>query len=316
MQELLAVMKTILRRRGEMIPECLNLGNISLNQADYTLKGPEKSIRLGKKEYDILRILLVNRDMVVSKETLLSKVWGSDGEAVDNNGDLHIVSEKKTGVFECGRGDRDHPQTGIPDHGEERRRTGMKEISRLRLKFICYNMLIVTAVIGITFCAAAFIMEKRVGAQGRQALARSCRREEHPLIFTTISPAQIPYFSVIVGEDGMVTPWEGGYESFPGQDFLEQMAWLSMAGEEDMGILEGYHLRYLRVSRPTGYMIAFADTSYEDSLRSGVMKYGGLACAGIWLGFLVLSYFFSRWAVKPVEESIRMQKQFVADASP
>ena len=191
----------------------------------------------------------------------------------------------------------------------------MKEISRLRLKFICYNMLIVTAVIGITFCAAAFIMEKRVGAQGRQALAKVVSQEEHPLIFTTISPAQIPYFSVIVGEDGMVTPWEGGYESFPGQDFLEQMAWLSMAGEEDMGILEGYHLRYLRVSRPTGYMIAFADTSYEDSLRSGVMKYGGLACAGIWLGFLVLSYFFSRWAVKPVEESIRMQNQFVADAS-
>lgn len=191
----------------------------------------------------------------------------------------------------------------------------MKEISRLRLKFICYNMLIVTAVIGITFCAAAFIMEKRVGAQGRQALAKVVSQEEHPLIFTTISPAQIPYFSVIVGEDGMVTPWEGGYESFPGQDFLEQMAWLSMAGEEDMGILEGYHLRYLRVSRPTGYMIAFADTSYEDSLRSGVMKYGGLACAGIWLGFLVLSYFFSRWAVKPVEESIRMQKQFVADTS-
>lgn len=191
----------------------------------------------------------------------------------------------------------------------------MKEISRLRLKFICYNMLIVTAVIGITFCAAAFIMEKRVGAQGRQALAKVVSQEEHPLIFTTISPAQIPYFSVIVGEDGMVTPWEGGYESFPGQDFLEQMAWLSMAGEEDMGILEGYHLRYLRVSRPTGYMIAFADTSYEDSLRSGVMKYGGLACVGIWLGFLVLSYFFSRWAVKPVEESIRMQKQFVADAS-
>ncbi|MCD7964636.1 MAG: HAMP domain-containing histidine kinase [Clostridiaceae bacterium] len=191
----------------------------------------------------------------------------------------------------------------------------MKEISRLRLKFICYNMLIVTAVIGITFCAAAFIMEKRVGAQGRQALAKVVSQEEHPLIFTTISPAQIPYFSVIVGEDGMVTPWEGGYESFPGQDFLEQMAWLSMAGEEDMGILEGYHLRYLRVSRPTGYMIAFADTSYEDSLRSGVMKYGGLACAGIWLGFLVLSYFFSRWAVKPVEESICMQKQFVADAS-
>ena len=35
----------------------------------------------------------------------------------------------------------------------------------------------------------------------------------------------------------------------------------------------------------------------------------------VWLGFFALSYFFSRWAVKPVEESVRMQKQFVADAS-
>ncbi len=49
MQELLAVMKTILRRRGEMIPESLNLGNVTLNQADYTLRGPYKSIQLGKR---------------------------------------------------------------------------------------------------------------------------------------------------------------------------------------------------------------------------------------------------------------------------
>ena len=78
-----------------MIPECLSLGNISLNQADYTLSGPEKSIRLGKKEYDLLRILFVNRDMVVSKETLLSKIWGSDGEAVDNNVEIYISFLRK-----------------------------------------------------------------------------------------------------------------------------------------------------------------------------------------------------------------------------
>lgn len=45
---------------------------------------------------------------------------------------------------------------------------------------------------------------------------------------------------------------------------------------------------------PAGHMIAFADTSYEDSLRNGVMKYGGMACGAIWLGFFGLSYFFSR----------------------
>ena len=95
MQELLAVMKTILRRRGEMIPENLNLGNVSLSQADYALRGPHKSIQLGKKEYDIMRILMVNRDMVVSKDTLLSKVWGNDAEAVENNVEIYISFLRK-----------------------------------------------------------------------------------------------------------------------------------------------------------------------------------------------------------------------------
>lgn len=95
MQELLAVMKTILRRRGEMITECLSLGNISLNQADYTLSGSGISIRLGKKEYDVMRILMINRDMVVSKDTLLLKVWGNDTEAVENNVEIYISFLRK-----------------------------------------------------------------------------------------------------------------------------------------------------------------------------------------------------------------------------
>lgn len=95
MQELLAVMKTIIRRRGAILPDCLKFGNLSLNQGDYTLRGPEKSIQLGKKEYDIMRILMINRDMVVSKETLLSKVWGNDGEAVENNVEIYISFLRK-----------------------------------------------------------------------------------------------------------------------------------------------------------------------------------------------------------------------------
>lgn len=95
MQELLAVMKTITRRRGELIPRCLRVGNLSLNQEDYTLKGPEKSIQLGKKEYDILRILMVNCNQVISKDTLLEKVWGNDGEAVANNVEIYISFLRK-----------------------------------------------------------------------------------------------------------------------------------------------------------------------------------------------------------------------------
>ncbi len=38
---------------------------------------------------------MINRDMVVSKETLLSRVWGNDGEAVDNNVEIYISFLRK-----------------------------------------------------------------------------------------------------------------------------------------------------------------------------------------------------------------------------
>ena len=95
MQELTAVVKTLVRRRGEMIPEDPTYGNITLNHADYTLRGPKKQISLGKKEYDIMRILLVNREQVVSKETLLLKVWGNDADAVENNVEVYISFLRK-----------------------------------------------------------------------------------------------------------------------------------------------------------------------------------------------------------------------------
>lgn len=89
------MMKTILRHRGGMVPESLNLGNMSLSQTDYILREPGKSIQLGKEEYDVMRILVVNRDMVASKETLPSRVWGNDTEAVESNVEVHISFLRK-----------------------------------------------------------------------------------------------------------------------------------------------------------------------------------------------------------------------------
>ncbi len=88
--ELVAVMGALTRRKGDIVPLVLSYGNISLNQGDFTLHGPGGSIRLGKKEYEIMRILLSSREIVVSKETLLLKVWGNEREAVENNVETHI----------------------------------------------------------------------------------------------------------------------------------------------------------------------------------------------------------------------------------
>jgi len=192
----------------------------------------------------------------------------------------------------------------------------MKEINRLRWKFMFYNMLIVTAVIGITFGAAALLVKKRGYEQVNEVLSQAAGdQKEETLIFEVSSPVRVPYFSVVVQEDGAVMLQEGAYNSFPNQEFLEQVALLGMEMQGEQGALEDYSLRYLRVSHPAGHLIAFADTSYEEAMIDGMLVNGGIACCLIWLGFLVLSYFFARWAVRPVEDALQHQKQFVADAS-
>lgn len=98
-QELLAVMKAVIRRRGELLPDSLVFCDLTLNQNDYTLSGPEKSIQLGKKEYDILQILMRNHDRIISKETLLLNVWGSQSEAVENNVEIYISFLRKKLAF-------------------------------------------------------------------------------------------------------------------------------------------------------------------------------------------------------------------------
>ena len=169
----------------------------------------------------------------------------------------------------------------------------MKEISRLRRKFIIYNMLIVTAVIGITFTALILVLRSRGDEEGRLILERAVEQPGERLIFDAVPQVRLPYFSVLVTENGEVIMRESAYNSFPGMGYLEQLAFLGMAAKADNGILDGYQLRYLRVEQPSGHLLVFADTSYGDTVLDAVLRYGGLACAVIWLLFLGLSFLFS-----------------------
>ena len=94
-EELLAALKAILRRGGELLPQVLAFGDIRLNQSTFCLEREGKSIRLGKREYEVLRILMSARGSIVSKETMIVKIWGDEGEAVDNNVEIYISFLRK-----------------------------------------------------------------------------------------------------------------------------------------------------------------------------------------------------------------------------
>ena len=81
MELLLARVRAILRRREEFTPNVLRRGSITLNQQTYELSGGGQTFVLPKLEYRLMELLMLNKDVYLSSEELLVKVWGYDTEA-------------------------------------------------------------------------------------------------------------------------------------------------------------------------------------------------------------------------------------------
>ena len=88
-RELLACVGALLRRQGNQVDE-LTLGNTALDLGTCNLLCGSRSVRLSAKEFDVMRCLYQAKGSIVSKETLLSRVWGFDSDAVENNVEVYI----------------------------------------------------------------------------------------------------------------------------------------------------------------------------------------------------------------------------------
>ena len=88
-RELLACVNALLRRQGNQVNE-LTYGNTALDLGSCTLSCGERSVRLSAREFDVMRYLLQSRDRVLSKEQILTKVWGYDSNAVENHVEVYV----------------------------------------------------------------------------------------------------------------------------------------------------------------------------------------------------------------------------------
>ena len=88
--ELLARVRALTRRQGEVVSEELAFGDLSLHLSSHCLRRGDKSVRLGFKEFEVLRLLLQNAKLVTPKDDIIAKVWGLDSEAEDNNVEVYI----------------------------------------------------------------------------------------------------------------------------------------------------------------------------------------------------------------------------------
>ena len=94
-EELLARVRALTRRQGEVVIDELTFGDLTLNLATCDLICGAKSVHLNFKEFEIMKILMQNPGAVTTKDDLIVKVWGYDSNAVDNNVEVYISFLRK-----------------------------------------------------------------------------------------------------------------------------------------------------------------------------------------------------------------------------
>lgn len=88
--ELLSRVKALLRRSTEETAQQLRVGDIQLDNARRIVLAQGKSVELTYKEYELLRYLMINAEMVLSRESIMRFVWGTDFEGETRTVDMHI----------------------------------------------------------------------------------------------------------------------------------------------------------------------------------------------------------------------------------
>lgn len=91
MKELVARIKTVLKRTAKVEDtNYLEYGDLKLDKKNGQLISKENSVSISGKELNLIEILLINKNQVVSREQLASKIWGYDSDAEYNNVEVYM----------------------------------------------------------------------------------------------------------------------------------------------------------------------------------------------------------------------------------
>ena len=90
-EELLARIRALLRRRGDMVPTLLKVGELELDTLRHKVRRGERQLELTSREYALLEYLMRHADRVVTRTLLAEHVWEQDFDPMSNVIDVHIA---------------------------------------------------------------------------------------------------------------------------------------------------------------------------------------------------------------------------------
>ena len=88
--ELMSRVKALLRRVQPREVEELVLDELVMNNVKHEVTVEGRVVELTFKEYELLSLFLVNNGIVLSRDTIMDKVWGTDYEGESRTIDMHV----------------------------------------------------------------------------------------------------------------------------------------------------------------------------------------------------------------------------------
>ena len=93
--ELLSRVKALLRRTQDSKPKQYQIGSVVLNHEKRKVKVDGEEVEMTFKEYELLRYLMMNSGIVLSREAIMRQVWETDFEGESRTVDVHIKTLRK-----------------------------------------------------------------------------------------------------------------------------------------------------------------------------------------------------------------------------
>lgn len=89
--ELISRVKALLRRTENISEDTvLSCANITLDTERHTVKVDEELCELTFKEFELLKYLMINEGIVLSRDKIMNQVWGFEYEGESRTVDMHI----------------------------------------------------------------------------------------------------------------------------------------------------------------------------------------------------------------------------------
>lgn len=94
--ELVSRVKAVLRRTQKAEhQQILIYKNIVIDEAQHKVFVDDEEIELTYKEYEVLKLLIINKGIVLTRDKIMENIWGYDFEQGNRTVDVHIQSLRK-----------------------------------------------------------------------------------------------------------------------------------------------------------------------------------------------------------------------------